>query len=503
MCAIASAAFATAMLLLFAFIYWQTAGYETARIDQFLHNEVEAIAREPAQNIAADVDSRFAGDLHRLTFAAVFAADGRVIAGGLAELPAGLQLDGMVHRATVMRAGARGPELESVRVVARRLPDGRVLVLGRSEDELVHLRGLVWRALQLGLIPGVILALVAGTFASLRTLSRIRSMNQTLARVMDGKLRERLPARGTSDALDQLAGSVNRMLDEIGRLIDEIQGVGDDIAHDLRTPLTRVRSRLEGGLNRARTRDELGTVVETAIGDLDQVFATITALLRIGQIEAERRREGFAVVCLASIAEEAGDLYLPLAELKGVSLEVDAAPGQQVFADGDLLFEMVANLVDNAVKFAPPGGRVRLVVEAGVGGPVLRVQDSSPGIAPDEQQGVLRRNYRADRRRQSPGSGLGLSIVTAILRLHGYKLGMDHAEGLFSVNVTCCREPDLASGEDRSLAAIDQARVWRWLRRVQVLGSSDNPYGARDRASDLSPQGRLPEFNEVEAPGRR
>jgi HAMP domain-containing protein len=252
--ALVSVAFAATTLALFAFIFWQTAGYERSRVDQFLRHEVAALVREPAGDVVGDVDSRYAGDLHRQSFAAVFTPGLGVLGGTLAAFPRGLPVDGRVYLAKVLRQTAHGTATEVARLVARTLPDRRVVVVGRSDADLAKLRQVVWRALELGLAPGVALALLAGTFASLRMLARAGAMNAAIERIMTGALDERLPTQRGRDGLDRLAASVNRMLDEIGRLLTELQGVGDDIAHELRTPLSRARSRLEGGRERGNPR---------------------------------------------------------------------------------------------------------------------------------------------------------------------------------------------------------------------------------------------------------
>ena len=425
--ALASAAFGATTLLLFGFIYWQTAGLETLRIDQFLLNESSAISSENPASIAADVDLRYASSRRRQSFAAVFSRDFRRLAGEIATYPNALPPDGRPHRVTVSRPGPDGPYPDQARAVASRLADGRILVVGRSEQELARLRTLVVRALALGLLPALLSALGIGVFASRRTLDRVAAINRTISRVMQGQLHERLAANAPGDTLDQLALAVNRMLDEIERLVQEMRGVGDDIAHDLRTPLARMRARLEGGLGRAETLEELAATVDRAIADLDQAFAMITALLRIGEIEGSARRAGFAPVSLNAIAREAGDLYQPMAELHGVELSLSLGPDLVVQGDRDLLFEVAANLLDNAVKFTPPGGNVEVSTYAGKGGAVLAVRDTGPGIPPAERQAVLKRFHRGDRSRHVAGHGLGLSLVAAIVRLHLFHLHMEDA----------------------------------------------------------------------------
>jgi PAS domain S-box-containing protein len=204
--------------------------------------------------------------------------------------------------------------------------------------------------------------------------------------------------------------------------LQEAKVVGDNIAHDLRTPLTRVRIRLERGREHASTLEEMRAVADQAIAGLDQSLTTITALLRITEIEHSRRREGFGEVQLAPLIREAGDLYEPIAENKGVTLWVEAPDGAVVHGDRDLLFEALANLVDNAVKFTPEGGRVELALLHQEAETVIRVSDTGPGISEAEREAVTQRFYRSDKSRNIKGLGLGLSMVAAIIKLHGFQL---------------------------------------------------------------------------------
>ena len=193
----------------------------------------------------------------------------------------------------------------------------------------------------------------AGILLSQRANRRVDEVNRRVRRIVAGALHERLPVRGVDDPFDKLAGIVNGMLDEIERLIHEIAGVGDDIAHDLRTPLSRARAILERGRGNARTPEEFRAVADRAIAGLDQSMAIITALLRIAETEHGRRLAGFGNVDLADLLHEVGELYAPIAEDGQISLDVKASEGALVRGDRDLLFEAISNLVDNAVKFTP------------------------------------------------------------------------------------------------------------------------------------------------------
>jgi len=426
--------FAVSIAILFSFVYWRTAAYMTGRIDSLIVGESAVIASEPGPERLSLVDSRLKGDPRRIKAAGLFAPDGRRIAGNVETLPRGLTIGAAPGDTTVERLGPSGPERERVRAVARRTPDGEVLVIGRNIDELDEIAAIVERALALGIIPALILSIVAGAGLSLRAQRRIEQVTETTRRIVGGDLRERLPTRGVSgDPLDQLAEIVNSMLDEIERLIHEIAGVGDDIAHEVRTPLTRVRAVLERGREHATGVEELREVVDRAIGGLDKSLAIVTALLRIAEIEHGRRLAAFGTVDLASVVMEVAELYDPIAEDRGVALEIGDTAASKVSGDRDLLFEAIANLVDNAIKFTPAGGRVELDLSKHAGEVRLRVADTGPGISEGERDVVTRRFYRSDKSRQAQGVGLGLSLVAAIAKLHGFALHITTGPG-------CCIE---------------------------------------------------------------
>jgi signal transduction histidine kinase len=242
-------------------------------------------------------------------------------------------------------------------------------------------------------------------------------------------LRQRLPTEGLDHPFDKLAETANRMLNEIEALVREMAGVGNEIAHDLRTPLTRVRLALERGVANAKTLEELQAVTNRAIGSVDHALAIITKLLRIAEIEHSGRLNGLDDVALADLIREVGDLYEPIAEDRHIALRVVSKDDAMVRGNRDLLLEAIANLVDNAVKFTPAGGQVEVALLQGKNESIVRVSDSGPGILENERQAVTRRFYRSDKSRTSFGFGLGLNLVSAIVKLHGFRLTIASGPG--------------------------------------------------------------------------
>jgi signal transduction histidine kinase len=423
-----AAAFVVYTLVMFGSVYWRTAAYLTRENDILLAQDLRVFAANTPEHLRTEIDERLQNDPLRIKVAALFGADGHRIAGNIETLPSGLAPD-VPADAVVVRVDPGGRETQRVRIAALPLPGGDVLVFGRNIDEIGEIAEIVGSSLALGLVPAFGLAVAVGMVLSLRALRQLSDINGRIQRIVAGDLRERLPTRGSDNPFDRLAVSVNGMLGEIEALVQEIAGIGDDIAHDLRTPLTRVRIHLERGRAHAATLGELQAAVDHAIAGLDQSLTVITALLRIAEIEHSRRLEGFGEVRLAPLVREVGDLYDPIAEDKNVTLVVEAAEEATVHGDRDLLFEAVANLVDNAVKFTPEGGRVELALLRREGETIIRVRDTGPGISETEREVVTKRFYRSDKSRRTEGLGLGLSLVAAIVKLHGFHLTISSGPG--------------------------------------------------------------------------
>jgi signal transduction histidine kinase len=424
-----SGAFIACILLMFGFILAQAYSNLTADVDALITEVANTIASHEPQQRIFGLDQYLRADPNRVKLGGLFDAEGNRIAGNIETLPSALHTDASAQLASLLKINDGVRERYAVRAVARSLPDGGTLVIARSDYEFTWITHIVERALAVGLIPALCLSLAVGVFLSLRAQKRIEEVNNRIQRIVAGELRERLPARGTNDPFDKLAALVNGMLGEIEVLVRRLAGVGDDIAHDLRTPLTRVRISLERARQKAVNLDELRKSVDQALVGLDQSLAIITALLRISEIEHSRRMDGFRSVALGDLVREVGDLYEPIAEDKKVDFAVRAEADTTVHGDRDLLFEAIANLVDNAVKFTPQGGRVELCLLRNGNEAVVRVCDTGPGIPAGESELVTRRFYRSDKSRRDPGLGLGLSLVSAIAKLHGFSLKISAGPG--------------------------------------------------------------------------
>jgi signal transduction histidine kinase len=431
---------AAVVTLLLSFVYWQCMMTLLSPVDITLSGRLAELEAASTQQILRNFVGRTEYDPRRVKLRGLFDAVGRRLGGNLTAVPPGLTLDREPHTVLAVHSDARGLETETARAVGEQLPDGHILVIGRNIDELLIFLGRIERILLLALLPAVVLCIVGGVLAGLRAQRRLTTLRRAASRIMAGHLAERLPAHARGDDLDQLVHIVNRMLDELESLVREVKGVGEDIAHDLRTPLTWVRARLERGRERATTLTELGDAVEEAIAGIDQALDVVVALLRISEIEHGRRYASFGQMDVGHIVQEVAELYAPIAEDRGLHLTIDANRVPVVEGDRDLLFEAVANLVDNAVKFTPSGGEVHLKAVVSDGRPVIQVADTGPGIPPQERENVFRRFYRSDKSRHTNGAGLGLNLVAAVVHLHGFTLTLsDNAPGCV-VEICCLRQ---------------------------------------------------------------
>lgn len=425
-----AAALALSALLPILFIHYQVTVLLTERIDRFLEQQSAAATPAVQAELLARDETFDADDLHRIALAARFDAAGRRVAGNIETLPPGLAADGRAHAMAVLVRRAGGPPRpETMRVVARRLPDGGTFVIGGKTWALSELRATVAYALWLWIAPILLVSLTAGAVLSRHATARVRAMHLATRRIMQGNLRERLHVGGSGDDMDMLALSINSMLGEIERLVEQLQSVGNDIAHGLRTPLARMKARLDNCRMAPQPGAALDGVIEDVSEDLRQTLRIVTALLRLAEIDGERRRSGFGRVDLAALVAEVAAFYEPLAASRDIRLALRTAP-LSVPGDADLLGEALANLVDNGIKFTPPGGSVEIALAVEGDGAVLRVSDTGAGLRPGEHERVFERFYRAEETRSLPGTGLGLSLVAAIARLHGGRVRVsDNAPG--------------------------------------------------------------------------
>ena len=416
--------FACSSLLLFAFVYWQTIRGETQRIKQELTREILVLPKTDDAHLAKIIADRINSPAHRLNYAGLFTPSGQALMGNIPALPVVLHRKRNVPIVNSTSQSQTDVDGEQIIMVGLVLPDTRILVIGRSADSVDTLDTVLVEALERGIIPATFLALLMGVVASLQSHARIRGVTQSMERIMQGNLQERLPVRNGGVEIDRLSVSVNSMLDEIALVLEEAQSTGKIIAHDLRTPLTRVRTRLERACRTAQSHAELMGMVEQGISSLDQALTIITALLRLGQIESRQIHASFDSLDLGLIVQEIGEMYQPLAEEKDIAMTVSLTAAPAVLGDKDLLNEAIINLVDNAVKFTPEGGNIRLEVQEENGSPVVAIYDTGPGIDADEVNLVWNRFYRSQRNRQVSGYGLGLSIVSAIIQLHNFSIGI-------------------------------------------------------------------------------
>src|ERR1700716_3888421 len=434
--------FAVFVIVLFGFIYWQIDGYLTARSDRVITAELDGMAGLSPERRLEAIDEKLRQDPRGVQVAAIFAADGHRITGNLESLPPHLRIDAPAHGTDVIRRDRGAGENQTVRAIARRMRNGDVLVLGRNVDEAGEISHVVGQALALGLLPGFCLCLLAGAWLSVRAQKRVEEVNQRVQRIIAGDLRERLPHRNVDEPVSKLPVIVHGLAGEKGTMIHALAGVGNDIAHDPRTPLTRARLTLERGRTNAATLEQLQAVADKAIAGIDQSLAIITALLRLAEIETSRRSAAFGLVALHEMLREVCDIYEPIAENKNVALHVRVTDQLTVRGDRDLLIEAVANLVDNAIKFTPEGGKVDMELLRGDAEAIVRVTDTGCGISEKEREAVLRRFYRSDKMRNTAGVGLGLSLVAAIVKLHGFRLAIFSGSGC-RVEIIC---PDREDG---------------------------------------------------------
>ncbi|MGV6904047.1 MULTISPECIES: ATP-binding protein [unclassified Brucella] len=365
---------------------------------------------------------------------------GRILAGNVESVEPGvLNTDGIIERAfTYRRYGEQAPQMEHRAIaVVIALPNGMRLLVGRDLGEPERFRDLIRNSLVLALGIMGVGALLIWLFVGRRALKRIDDVLRASQRIMDGDLTGRLPVNGSGDEFDRLSGNFNVMLARILELNEGLKQVSDNIAHDLKTPLTRLRNRAEEALGGEKVEPEYRAALEDIIGESDQLICTFNAILMISRLEAGYSSENLDDMPVAPIMRDVAEMYEPVAEDAGVTLTLGALDDVALHINRELVGQTVSNLVDNAIKYAGGEGRtatVTLLMEKDAQWVRIVVADNGPGIPADKRDHATERFVRLEESRTQPGSGLGLSLAKAVMKLHGGALRLeDNGPGLRAV----------------------------------------------------------------------
>jgi signal transduction histidine kinase len=377
-----------------------------------------------AQQIARRMNFRTRGPIFYL----LQAPNRRVVVGNLPGMP---PINGVVD--FVPQPDTPEPDGERTKLTGfgLTLPDGSFLLVAQDTARLTDMQHAIVRAFAWAGALTLLLAIAGGAVLANSFLRRIDTITRTNRAIMEGDLSARIPVRGTHDEIDQLIASLNAMLDRIQQLMDGLRQVSSDIAHDLRTPLGRLRQHLEDARERARTTADYDAATDAAIAEADELLETFSALLRIAQVEAGAQKRAFAELDLSALARSIGEAYQPAAEDSGHALDIRVEDGISFTGDRQLLAQMISNLVENALRHTPAGSTVALALRRDARGFEIEVADNGPGIPETERGKVFDRFYRLDHSRSTAGSGLGLALVKAIAGLHGLSIKLiDRKPGL-------------------------------------------------------------------------
>ena len=423
--------FGASALVLIGIVRWTTVGYLEQQTNESIEAEVAGLVdqynRRGPRGLQAAIRGRAAINTGVLTVYLFADQARRPLAGNIAVWPAGnADSDGWYNfngtAVNGQRIGMRG------RIIVLR--DGQHLLVAQDQSRLEAARTLINQVSLWALGGGLGLALLGGFLMSYSVMRRIDVINRASREIMTGRLQSRMPVRGVNDEFDQLSENLNAMLDRIDSLIEGVKSVADNIAHDLRTPLTRLRGRLENLTARPDLDEELRSELGSAMGEADHLLATFRALLRIARIESGTHDREWAEVDLHPLLEDAWELYQAVGEEKDIAVQLGSATGQ-LRGDRNLLFQALCNLIDNAIKYVASGSQVVIEATETSDGVNITVADRGPGIPEAERAKVLDRFYRSANVTGVPGSGLGLSLVNAIARHHGGNLVLsDNDPGL-------------------------------------------------------------------------
>ncbi|WP_341958535.1 HAMP domain-containing sensor histidine kinase [Pseudomonas sp. RC10] len=428
--------------ILMGVLYWEVTSYLNNLARHSLMQRQQLFSRFEGVQLddALHTSERF--DIRTVDAYGLFDKDLQPIAGPIREIPEGLKLTGEIQELdTCIDSDDPNLPRASCDAVAIHTMDNRWLVLVRDNGSLFAVATLILRALLWGVSLTIIPGALGWHLLRRRPLRRIGAIQASAEAIVIGDLTKRLPVSDRRDEIDMLADIVNAMLDRIERLMNEVKGVCDNIAHDLRTPLTRLRAQLYRIQQQSPEHSPQGEQMAQVIADADTLMARFRGLLRISELEDHQRRSAFGQLDPVPLLHELFDFYLPLAEEGRVSLHLKVAERlPPLVGDRALLFEALSNLLSNSIKFTPAGGQVLMIARAEGDTTFIEVQDTGPGIPDAEREAVFKRFYRSETGNNHSGFGLGLSIVAAIVNLHGFKLRIGNSPSGGASLVLECRQ---------------------------------------------------------------
>lgn len=450
-----AALFSASAIVLFGVIYWSTSFYMTGQLDAAVDSDFaelqQAFRIDGTKDVAALIEERVKDMPTGPMFYLLENPTGAVLAGNLPFLPS---RDGTFDTVDP-RPAPHQDDRRSLRARGTLLPGGDYLLVAIGASQRDEMGEAILRTFGWSFLVTLVLAVGGGVVLSGGVLRRVEAISWTAREIMEGRLSRRVPTRGTDDEFDHLAASLNAMLERSESSMSAMRQISNDIAHDLRTPLTRLRQRLELAQRKAATVAELRAAVGESIDDADAILTTFGALLRIAQIESRAVKAGFAAFDLSELLRTVAEVYQPMAEEQNQTLSAEIAPDLMTLGDRELLAQMFANLLENALRHSPGGAVIRLFATGGGNDITVVLSDSGPGIPAGEYANVLCRFYRLEASRTTPGNGLGLSLVAAIAGLH--EIPVEFADNCPGLRVTM-RLPQsprvLSAGGRRSLAGV-------------------------------------------------
>ncbi len=427
--------FAVSVMLLLGFIYWRTAGFMATQSDETIVAEVQGLAeqykRRGIMGLRAIIVERSARVGQRSQSLYLLSYSGAPLAGNLSQWPTDAVATAKDWiNFTYERGDDNDKEKRPGRAFQIDLQGGFKMLVGRDVKEVNAVESTIRTTLLWALAITGFFGVAGGVWISRNVIRRLDLINRTSREIMSGDLTRRIPVRGNRDELDDLANNLNQMLEQIERLMMGMREVADNIAHDLRTPLNRLRNKLEGALIGHASREEAMQALESAMNEADGLISTFNSLLLIAEAETGAHRDTLELVDLSEVVHDIADLYEPAAEDRGIALKFIAPSRITVRGNRSLLARAAANLVENALKYTPQGGTV--TVSTGVSlrddRPTFSVRDTGPGIPEEDRERVLDRFVRLERSRNTPGSGLGLSLVAAVARMHDATITLEDAK---------------------------------------------------------------------------